>query len=861
MIRTYLRVLALTALSVSPALAQFGKPLQVNGTSLRGKLIQAGDVDLDGDEDVIIGDSLGQVAWRPNVGGGNFATPRVIDFFDSVIEFTVADLDGDLDLDVLVAGTNGSGRLVNWYEYLGAGNFAPGVTLGSNFVCSNAEAADMDGDGDLDVLTHDFNGSSVFYYENVGGGVFSSVRTEISPEPVASVYAADLDGDGDQDVVAGFLLDTPYGFRVLENLGGGAWASSFAPNVTFWGRYTEFAFGDLDNDGDLDIMAASGADRFDWYDQIAPMVFRNRQQFFTGGGGRSLTVDDIDADGDLDVLMFGANVDWQENLGGGAFATHEIEGSFPYGDASLADLDGSGTLDVLYSTQFGADATRWKPNLGSGMFGPAQSLSVLELGDPRAVAAADFDGDGDLDVAAVSNLDRQASAWENQGTNLFSSAITLDTGYDLPLYEVGVLAVDVDSDGDPDVVVAAGGVYWYENLGSSTFTFGPRQTLLDNSHATTVIQSGDLNGDGLTDIIANSIVTKDVTVFFGAPGGPPVGPPVVAGNFQYTAMVFAAADFDEDGDDDLIVDQEFGSFFFYLESLPGNTFGAPVSHSTVYEPHTGVPVDIDQDGLLDYFSSAELGTGWSRGLGDGTFEPVRDIDGINLQARAYATAVMDVNNDSRPDVVLAETEFFGPSRLYWVVNVGAGQFALGGEYLHGLGFLPEMTALDFDGDLDSDLLLAAPTNDSVNVLKNEGGLGAGYCSSAALHSGGGRASIRSAGSALIANNDLTLEAYDLPLNRAGYFLVSRDQGFVQQPAGSQGNICLGGTVGRYVHQLGNSGSTGTLPLIVDAQSISQPLGNVAAVSGETWSFQCWFRDIFAGAATSNFTSGFAVRFQ
>ena len=147
------------------------------------------------------------------------------------------------------------------------------------------------------------------------------------------------------------------------------------------------------------------------------------------------------------------------------------------------------------------------------------------------------------------------------------------------------------------------------------------------------------------------------------------------------------------------------------------------------------------------------------------------------------------------------------------------------------------------------------------VDSNEGGFVASYCSPAEVHSGGGRAAIFATGSNRIADDDLTLHAFDLPTNSAGYFLASRVQGFVAQPAGSAGNLCLGGAIGRYVQQVGNSGTSGTLDVSVRPMAIEQPTGPEAAVVGETWSFQCWFRDFVGGTTTSNFTSGYAVRFQ
>jgi len=100
----------------------------------------------------------------------------------------------------------------------------------------------------------------------------------------------------------------------------------------------------------------------------------------------------------------------------------------------------------------------------------------------------------------------------------------------------------------------------------------------------------------------------------------------------------------------------------------------------------------------------------------------------------------------------------------------------------------------------------------------------------------------------------------MPLNAFGFFLASRTQGAVNQPGGSQGVLCLGGAIGRYVGpgQIKNSGATGSFSLAIDNTRLPTPTGPVAGVVGETWNFQAWYRDAVGGTATSNFTNGLAV---
>jgi len=137
-------------------------------------------------------------------------------------------------------------------------------------------------------------------------------------------------------------------------------------------------------------------------------------------------------------------------------------------------------------------------------------------------------------------------------------------------------------------------------------------------------------------------------------------------------------------------------------------------------------------------------------------------------------------------------------------------------------------------------------------------IGTGYCGPAVRHSGGIPARIQAFGHDRWWLNDVRLDALDLPPNRFGYFLVSATQGFVSNPGGSQGNLCLAGNIGRYASHVLNSGPGGSFSLAIDLTSLPTiPPSTVG--SGETWSFQAWFRDVNP-TQTSNFTDGVAVFF-
>lgn len=139
-------------------------------------------------------------------------------------------------------------------------------------------------------------------------------------------------------------------------------------------------------------------------------------------------------------------------------------------------------------------------------------------------------------------------------------------------------------------------------------------------------------------------------------------------------------------------------------------------------------------------------------------------------------------------------------------------------------------------------------------------IGVPECGSAVLNSTGRAGTIQAVGSVHIVDSAVRLAAQDLPNSSNGYFLASLTSGFVPNAGNSQGTLCLGGTVGRFNQQIQFSANDGFFSITVDPNAIPQPNGTVPLVAGQTWRFQCWYRDANPGS-TSNFTNATAVTFQ
>jgi len=153
---------------------------------------------------------------------------------------------------------------------------------------------------------------------------------------------------------------------------------------------------------------------------------------------------------------------------------------------------------------------------------------------------------------------------------------------------------------------------------------------------------------------------------------------------------------------------------------------------------------------------------------------------------------------------------------------------------------------------------------AIAVVKGAPRIGVSYCGPAAPNTTGQGASLTATGSTHAAANDVVLAAQDLPANQFGFFLTSLTTGFVANPGGSQGDLCLGGTIGRYVRagQIQNAGSLGTIALTLDLSLTPAGSAFVSIQAGETWHFQAWYRDIGPGGAPwSNFTDGLSIGFN
>jgi len=395
---------SVTVVNMPPTVScVFGVPKIISSTPDGAQSLSVGDLNGDGDLDVVWGSVGGDtVLWAENDGNGGFGSEQVIGTsLDQVDAVLTADMDGDGDLDVVAAASRGWSAPVVWYENQDGGqNFVAHTVATLAWGTTGLYAADMDGDGNPDVLTATVFASvtdTLLWHENRDQGrSFVAHPLPVSFPQASDVTAADVDKDGDMDVVAVF-----YDGRALawyENDGGHNFTEHLISTST--SRFFSVIAADLDGDGDMDMASATPDDNtIAWYENNGQQSFTKRVLSDTVTGTKDVFAADLDGDGDEDLAATDGvhTVTWFENAGSQNFTRHDLSAGLPVPHVVFAgDVDRDGDLDLLSASGGeGANNSRiaWYENLTARSEVVAIRLETTDLaGNPisRVVEGEQF---------------------------------------------------------------------------------------------------------------------------------------------------------------------------------------------------------------------------------------------------------------------------------------------------------------------------------------------------------------------------------------------------------------------------------------------------------------------------------------
>jgi len=538
--------------------------------------------------------------------------------------------------------------------------------------------ADIDGDGDIDIISCNFWNYQITLHKNDGNTNPSFTSTNIGETSVASkphtLFVADIDGDGDLDLIEGDSGDgfsQPWFIRVHSNLNGdgSSWSKDIINNglrdETLTGQSSVFV-ADMDNDGDMDIIG-SGWDnnRIAWYENNGAGSFSKGESITNSADQvRSIVAADMDNDGDMDIISAHEDIiAWYENDGNAnpTWTKIIIAGTFDTAQAVYAaDMDNDGDIDIIavkhngivwFENDGNADPTFTAANVATS--GPgADQYDMFGGYGPIAISVADINNDGHMDILS-------AKSWYiNDGNaNPSWTAAQFRTGTnDIR----SISAADMDGDGDMDILATSyddDKISWYENSITNTW---------DGS-------AGNAWGTGEnwdTGVIPTTVAPFENIVI---PGN--------LTNYPTAANAVVVTSVDMTSGSSLIASNTFSGEINYKRSIGSTNWqfiSSPVSGQDIdaFIGAQSVAAGTDDNrGLSDYNNTTEAFTFWQAGTTNSGNFVLGDGRAIKLSETEDITFTGTLSTEKVDIAITSNTNGFNlignPYPSYIAANTGA----------------------------------------------------------------------------------------------------------------------------------------------------------------------------------------------
>ena len=701
--------------------------------------------DVNGDEllDVITVEHY-DLVWYENLGVDRFSSIRRV--FDGIggAHFEIADLDGN-GFDDLVVSSFGNNpwqpqiKRIFWYASSSSGlDLEPRIVIQNAVLTQDIDLADLDGDGDIDIIAVGRTTDRLKCFENDGSGEFTQHSIDTTTDDsfaasLATVSVSDVDQDGHQDIVVCQPYPTTKELQFFYGIGN----FEFGDAVVILDMETAlFELNDFDGDGDDDLLCVLNEN--DPYDDDIVIKWNNGGQFSTE---YVLEVDidtydlnilqlvDFNQDGKEDIIVSTDGlIGWYsgEEIESGTGALISLGFSSNFSERwGYGDFDQDGDIDLV-NRQYGwgvSDRVRILKFEDAIYSNPIDLISYVDR--PKSVRHGDVTGDSLPDIL-ISCYGAQGPAvmeygvigwFENLGGDNYSHLKELN----YPTFRTSdAHAFDFDNDGDQDIL----GSDWADNKiilfeNQANQDFGNGMSITDSAWAVNRVELADLNQDGFDDIIAASRAGYDGN-----------GPPRLSwyendgnGGFQdehiissgYRITFIEVEDIDLDGDIDILFSSTSTGDVGIYRNLGNGDFA---SHEFIEEGPGWTEQlavgDLDGDSYPDVVVASYL---------DNALRIYRNINGIEfefigqeMEENAVSVELGDLNEDGKLDIL---SSGYGYSGIKYRKNYGNWVFIVESTFFDSIGSV-DIEIFDSDNDGDLDIALAGGNILWVENLYGEG---------------------------------------------------------------------------------------------------------------------------------------------
>lgn len=649
---------------------------------------------------------------------------------------------GFLNSDAIpdISVTAASPGHVSVYFGTGGGAFQPPVHLSANIAPEALCAGDIDGDADLDLvaLTSGFEGtlSSAAVFRNNGTGSFAPAAMYGGlPGSGRRAVLVDVNLDGRLDIVAptrseyGGRISNTLGILLNDGSGGFRGGTLGAPNTV---SYRE-AMADFNRDGNLDLAVV----RENWVE----VALGNGNGTFgapasaiqtSGVTASRILAADMNRDGNVDIIIGNPGVGTQvyRASGGSFLLAATLSGSAE--PAAVLDLDRDGLLDILTDNS-GTTVTPYRNVTVGGLMAFTFQTAVFPTCGVKAVANGDWNRDGIPDVVVVGGTGLSTYLGVGNG------ALGPEVAYSVGRSYTAVCAADFDRDGDLDLAVREVSPVMHRGvdiwLGSGAGSFSLTRSLPTITRRGSTMASWDVNLDGMPDLVTSNesegaqgvdpLVSAEVLL--GNGGGDfaeSVGYSMgVVKRGGSTHRPLTIGDADRNGAPDIMA----GSSDFNLTSQPiihtvlatpplkDNGMHQASFYTTLSNPGRVAIGDLNRDGKPDIVTST-FGTTPAIGvhMGDGSGIPGPLVP-LNQSWYTSQIGLADFNRDGILDVA-ASNAGIGAPRVSTMLGVGDGTFGARNDFYINAGLDFEMGDINRDGKPD----IVTASQDSIQVLLGTG---------------------------------------------------------------------------------------------------------------------------------------------